>query len=331
MQLDFNNKRVLITGGTGSWGNELTRQLLENHSPKEIIIYSRWELAQVMMSRRFSTYQNIKYMIGDVRDLTRVTECMKNVDYVFHLAALKHVPICEDYPEESMKTNVVGTENVVKAAKQNNVKMVIDVSTDKACNPINVYGSCKSLGEKLIIQANDEHSETKFVCIRAGNVMGTNGSIIPFFKDLLKDSDIKLPITDIEMTRYFMTLQEAVGLVFKATEHCFGWEVFVTKMPACKIIDIAKILSTHYKKELEYNVIGIRPWEKLHEELVSEYESINTVENDNFRVILPMTRKLDSQYKEYKKMSEKKYTSNDFLMNEKEIHEMLKQWWFLDD
>lgn len=126
------------------------------------------------MGRRFSSYQNIKYMIGDVRDLTRLNECMKNVDYVFHLAALKHVPVCEDYPEESIKTNVIGTENVVKAAKMNSVEVVIDVSTDKACNPINVYGSCKSLGEKLMIQANDEHTKTKFVCIRAGNVMGTN-------------------------------------------------------------------------------------------------------------------------------------------------------------
>lgn len=331
MKLDFNNKRIFITWGTGSWWNELTTQLLEKYNPKEIIIYSRWELAQVMMSRKFSAYNNIKYMIGDVRDLTRTIECMKKVDYVFHLAALKHVPVCEDYPEESVKTNVTGTENVVKAAKQNDVKMVIDVSTDKACNPINVYGSCKSLWEKLIIQANDEHSETKFVCIRAGNVMGTNGSIIPFFKDLLKNSDKKLPITDIEMTRYFMTLKEAIGLVFTATEHCFGWEVFVTKMPACKIIDIAQVLSDHYEKKLEYNLIGIRPGEKLHEELVSEYESINTVENNDFRIILPMTRKLNSEYTDYKKMTEEKYTSNDILMNQNEIQDMLKEGWFLED
>lgn len=331
MQLDFNNKRILITGWTGSWWNELTKQLLEKYSPKEIIIYSRWELAQVMMWRKFSDYKNIKYIIWDVRDLPRLTECMKNVDYVFHLAALKHVPVCEDYPEESVKTNVTGTENVVKAAKANRVKVVIDVSTDKACNPINVYGSCKSLWEKLMIQANDEHSETKFVCIRAWNVMGTNGSIIPFFKDLLKNTEKQLPITDIEMTRYFMTLQEAIWLIFKATDNCFGWEVFVTKMPACRIIDLAKVLSNHYNKDLNYKVIWIRPGEKLHEELVSEYEAVNTVEDENFRIILPMTKKLDEKYKNHPKMKEYKYTSNDILMNESEIHAMLKDGWFLND
>ncbi len=331
MQLDFNNKRILITGWTGSWWNELTKQLLEKYSPKEIIIYSRWELAQVLMWRKFSDYKNIKYMIGDVRDLPRLTECMKNVDYVFHLAALKHVPVCEDYPEESVKTNVSWTENVVKAAKANNVKVVIDVSTDKACNPINVYGSCKSLWEKLMIQANDNHSETKFVCIRAWNVMWTNGSIIPFFKDLLKNTNNPLPITDTWMTRYFMTLEEAIGLIFKATDNCFGWEVFVTKMPACKILDLAKVLSNHYSKELDYKVVGIRPGEKLHEELVSEYEAVNTVEDENFRIILPMTKKLDEKYKNHTKMKEEKYTSNDILMNEDEIRTMLKNGWFLND
>jgi len=324
MHLDFNNKRILITGGTGSWGNELTKQLLEKYNPKQIIIYSRWELAQVMMSRKFSDYKNIKYAIGDVRDLTRLMECMKNVDYVFHLAALKHVPVCEDYPEESVKTNVTGTENVVKAAKLNNV-------SDKACNPINVYGSCKSLWEKLMIQANDEHSTTKFVCIRAWNVMWTNGSIIPFFKDLLKNTDKKLPITDIWMTRYFMTLEQAIWLVFKATEQCFWWEIFVTKMPACNILDIAQVLADYYKKELDYEVIWIRPWEKLHEELVSEYESINTVESDNFRIILPMTHSLEKQYDKYPKMVEHKYTSNDELMNKIEIKQMLQDWWFLSN
>jgi len=330
MQLDFNNKRILITGGTGSWGNELTKQLLEKYSPKEIIIYSRWELAQVMMWRKFWEYKNIKYMIGDIRDLSRLSECMKHVDYVFHLAALKHVPVCEDYPEESVKTNVTWTENVVKAAKSNNVSVVIDVSTDKACNPINVYGSCKSLWEKIMIQANDEHSDTKFVCIRAWNVMGTNGSIIPFFKDLLQNTDKPLPITDIEMTRYFMTLSDAINLVFKATDNCFGGEVFVTKMPACRIIDLAKVLSKDHNKELIYKVVGIRPGEKLHEELVSEYEAINTVEDENFRIILPMTRKLDEKYKNHQKMKEYKYTSNDILMNEDEIKNMLKNGWFLD-
>lgn len=330
MQLDFNNKRILITGWTGSWWNELTKQLLSRFTPKEIIIYSRWELAQVLMSRKFSNHKNIKYMIWDVRDITRLTECMKNSDYVFHLAALKHVPVCEDYPEESIKTNVMGTENVVKAAKANNIKVVIDVSTDKACNPINVYGSCKSLWEKLMIQANDEHTETKFVCIRAWNVMGTNGSIIPLFKELLQ-ANKQLWITDIEMTRYFMTLEEAVWLLFKATDYCFGWEIFVVKMPACKIIDLAQVLSDHYSKPLNYKVTGVRPGEKLHEELVSEYESIRTMEDENFRVILPMGWKLDHKYETYTPMKEEKYTSNDELMNLNQIKKMLEDGGFFND
>lgn len=330
MAIDFNWQRVFITWGSGSWGNELTTQLLEKFNPKEIIIYSRWELAQVIMQRKFSIHKNIKYIIWDVRDVSRLTEAMKNVDYVFHLAALKHVPICEDYPEESVKTNVVGTENVIKAAKANWVKMVIDVSTDKACNPINVYGSCKSLGEKLMITANDEHSPTKFVCIRAWNVMWSNGSIIPFFKDLLKKDKV-IPITDDRMTRYFMTLQEAIWLVFKATQQCYGWEIFVTKMPACRIIDLAKVLANHYWKELEYKVIWIRPWEKIDEELVSEYEAVNTVEDKNFRIILPMTNKLDGYYEKYPKMKERNYTSNDYLMTPEEIKNMLQDGGFLVD
>lgn len=330
MAIDFNWQRILITWWTGSWGNELTSQLLQIFNSKEIIIYSRWELAQVMMQRKFADHKNIKYVIWDIRDLGRITECMKNVDYVFHLAALKHVPICEDFPEESVKTNVVWTENVIKAAKINWVKMVIDVSTDKACNPINVYGSCKSLWEKLMITANDEHSFTKFVCIRAWNVMWSNGSIIPFFKDLLK-KDKTIPITDDKMTRYFMTLQEAIWLVFKATQQCYGWEIFVTKMPACRIVDLAKVLAEHYLKQLDYKIIWIRPWEKIDEELVSEYEAVNTVEDENFRIILPMTNKLGNYYKDYPKMKEKNYTSNDNIMTLQEIKEMLQDGWFLVD
>lgn len=329
MAIDFSNKRILITGGTGSRWNELTAQLLNKYNPKEIIIYSRWELAQVNMSRKFSEYNNIKYMIWDVRDLTRLKECMKNINYVFHLAALKHVPICEDYPEESVKTNVIGTENVIKSAKANNIELVIDVSTDKACNPINVYWSSKSLGEKLMLKANDEHSNTKFVCIRAWNVMWSNWSIIPFFKELLQNNK-PLPITDLDMTRYFMTLSEAIWLIFKATTQCKWGEIFVTKMPACRIIDLASVLADYYKKKLNYKIIWIRPWEKLNEELVSEYEAIETVEDKNFRIILPMDWILDEHYKDFPKMKEKKYTSNDYLMDKKEIKEMLREWGFLN-
>ena len=330
MKIDFNNSRILLTGWSGSWWNELTKQLIETYNPKEVIIYSRWELAQVMMKRRFWDKQNISYVVWDVRDYPRLLESLRWVDYVFHLAALKHVPVCEEHPWESVQTNVVGTENVIKASLQQNIKMVVDVSTDKACNPINVYGSCKSVWEKLIIQANKKEGATKFVCVRAGNVMGTNGSIIPFFKELLKKWET-LPITDIEMTRYFMTLQEAIGLLFKATQSCHGGETYVTKMPACKIMDLAQVLSKHYDRKFDYKVVWIRNWEKLHEELISEYESPYTVEDSDFRIALPQDGYQNENYKSYQKMTDLKYTSNDILMNHQEIHDMLKDGWFLEN
>lgn len=330
MKTDFNNAKILLTGGSGSWWNELTKQLLEKYSPKEIIIYSRSELPQVIMKRKLAEYKNIRYVIWDVRDYNRLYETMIWVDYVFHLAALKHVPICEDDPWESVQTNISWTENVIKSAINQGVKMVIDVSTDKACNPINVYWACKSVWEKLIIQANKKPTNTRFVCVRAWNVMWTNGSIIPFFKELLKEWK-SLPITHIEMTRYFMTLSEAIWLLFKACENCYGWETYVTKMPACRIMDLAKVLSKHYKRDFTYHDIWIRPWEKLHEELISEFEAPHTVEDENFRIHLPVDWYLKSEYQNYKKMIDKKYTSNDYLMNEIEIHNMLKKWWFLKD
>lgn len=330
MKTDFNNARILITGWSWSWWNELTKQLLDKYSPKEIIIYSRWELSQVLMKRRLTESTKIKYIIWDVREYEKLHESCRWVDYIFHLAALKHVPICEDEPWESVKTNIIWTENVIKASINQGIKMVIDVSTDKACNPINVYWSCKSVWEKLIIQANKKPSDTKFVCVRAWNVMWTNGSIIPFFKDLLKQNK-SLPITHTDMTRYFMTLSEAIQLLFKACENCYGWETYVTKMPACRIMDLAKILTKHYNKEFKFHNIWIRPWEKLHEELISEFEAPNTVEDKDFRIHLPLDWYLDDKYKDYKKMSDLKYTSNDYLMSEKEIYNMLELGWFLKD
>ncbi len=330
MKTDFNNSRILITGWSGSWWNELTKQLLERYTPKEIIIYSRWELAQVLMKRKLSEHKNIKFVIWDVRDYEKLYDSCRWIDYVFHLAALKHVPVCEDEPWESVQTNITWTENVIKATINQWVKMVIDVSTDKACNPINVYGSCKSVWERLIIQANKKPTDTRFVCVRAGNVMWTNGSIIPFFKELLKE-DKPLPITHVEMTRYFMTIWEAIWLLFKACENCYGWETYVTKMPACRIMDLAKVLANHYNRDFKYQDIWIRPGEKLHEELISEFEAPHTVEDENFRIHLPLDWYLNSEYQDYKKMTDPKYTSNDYLMNEEQIHNMLKSGWFLND
>ncbi len=318
VNIDYNNATILITGGTGSWGNELTKQILEKFEPKQIRIYSRGEFAQVTMARRFQYDQRLSFIIGDVRDYDRIHESTKGVDYIFHLAALKHVPICEEHPWESVLTNITGVENIIRAAIDNNVKIVVDSSTDKACSPLNTYGACKSVGEKMIIAANRRPGTTRFVCVRAGNVMGTNGSVIPFFKEKIVDNLI-VPITDVAMTRYFITLTEAISLLFKAANHALGGEIYVTKMPACKILDLAKALAKHYDKKLTYETIGIRPGEKLHEMLVSDNEAPMTVEDDDFKIILPMDGSLNQAYLDYPKMMAKRYTSNDKLMNEQEI------------
>lgn len=218
----FDGSRILITGGTGSWGQTLTRMLLEEYNVKEIVVFSRGELQQVLMQRKFKN-DKIKFVIGDVRDYEAVKFATKNVDYIFHMAALKHVPICEDHPQEAIKTNITGTTNIVNAAIENRVKKVIDVSTDKAVEPLNLYGMTKAVGEKLIIQANDLSDYTKFVCIRGGNVMGSNGSVIPFFIEQIKSGG-PITITDNRMTRFFLTLEEAIHLLFKASIDSIGGE-----------------------------------------------------------------------------------------------------------
>lgn len=327
----FNDQRILITGGSGSWGNELTKQLFEKYNLKEIIIYSRSELPQVEMQRRFHNNQKLKFVIGDIRSLNTLTESMRGVDYVFHLAALKHVPVCESNPWQSVNTNIVGTENVIRAAINNKVKLVIDVSTDKACAPVNMYGVCKSVGEKLIIHANERRKDTRFVCIRAGNVMGTRGSIIPFFKDLIK-AEKDVSITDYDMTRYFMTLEEAINLLFKAIEHCHGGEIFVTKMPACKITDLAEVMIEELGGSSNLYEIGIRPGEKLHEVLISEYEAKDTIIfDDSYYVILPTlnVNNVREMYENHEKFDGHSYSSNDKLMDKNEIKEKLKAGGFI--
>ena len=226
----FNNKRIFISGATGSWGQTLVAMLLKHYDPKEIICFSRGELQQVLMQRKFHD-PRLKFIIGDVRDYESVRFATKGVDVIFHLAALKHVPICEDHPQEAIKTNITGTTNIVNAAVENHVSKVIDVSTDKAVEPLNLYGMTKSVGEKLIIQGNDLSTHTKFVCIRGGNVMGSNGSVIPYFIEQIKAGG-PITITDLQMTRFFLTLEEAIMLLFKAAETSIGGETFVMNMPA---------------------------------------------------------------------------------------------------
>lgn len=329
----FEVTNVLITGATGSWGNELVTQLLDMN-PAQIVVYSRSELNQVNMQRNFNC-NKLKFIIGDIRDYAALKQASKNIDYIFHLAALKHVPICEEQPYEAIKTNVTGIENLIRAAIENNIKKVIDVSTDKAVDPINVYGMTKAIGEKLIIHANTLTDKTKFVCIRAGNVLGTNGSVVPFFIDQIKRFN-EIKVTDPEMTRYFLTLKQAIGLLFKAIENSIGGETFVMKMPGYKIIDIAKIIGDEFgNKNYKLTITGKRPGEKLHEVLISKYEAENAFIYDNdYFVILPQIEV--SGIKEYynqlklKPLNMEEYSSKDYLLDMEKAKEMLINGKFID-
>ncbi len=327
----YKDKKVFITGGTGSWGNELVKQLLQREV-KSIVVYSRGEHKQVEMKRRFQD-DRIIYKIGDVRDLRRLTMTMRDVDYVFHLAALKHVPVCEENPSEAVETNILGTQNIIEAAIENSVEKVIDISTDKAVDPFNLYGVTKSCGEKLIVNANDYSNKTRFVCIRGGNVLGTNGSVVPLFIDQIRRLN-HVTITDNRMTRFLMRVQEAIGLVLFATENSEGGEIFVMKMPACKIVDLASVLIENFGNEsTKTKNIGIRPGEKLYEVLVSRYEIDRTYDLDKYFVILPEGLSTKSlKYKNVKKISDQfdEYNSNNCaILDEKGIYSLLKEdGWF---
>jgi FlaA1/EpsC-like NDP-sugar epimerase len=319
----FNGKTIFISGATGSWGQTLTRMLLSNYSPKEIICFSRGELQQVLMQRKFQD-PRLKFIIGDVRDYEAVRFAMRDVDIVFHLAALKHVPICEDHPQEAIKTNITGTTNIVNAAIENGVDKVIDVSTDKAVEPLNLYGMTKSVGEKLIIQGNELSNHTKFVCIRGGNVMGSNGSVIPYFVEQIKSGG-PVTITDLNMTRFFLTLEEAITLLFKASEDSIGGETFVMNMPACYIKDVASVLMDHYG-QVDVKEIGSKPGEKLDEMLISKHEApLSYYYDKNYFVILPVKRtpKLETKYSTMPKYNQSEFSSKTFIMNRDEIKQML--------
>ncbi|MGL4737871.1 MAG: polysaccharide biosynthesis protein [Cellulosilyticaceae bacterium] len=329
----YKDQVILVTGGTGSWGNELVTQLLTKQ-PKEIIIFSRGELSQVQMQRRFND-KRLRFIIGDIRDYEAVLEATKGVNYIFHLAALKHVPVCENQPNEAIKTNIIGTKNLIEASIKNKVTKVIDVSTDKAVDALNLYGMTKAVGERLIIQANQLSSDTKFVCIRAGNVLGSNGSVVPLFISQIQRYN-EVTLTDTNMTRYFMTLKEAIGLLFEAAEKSVGGEIFVMKMPACKITDIANILIAAYgNAQTTIKDIGMRPGEKLDEVLVSEYEAPHTYSyNDTYYLIAP-TLEIDTvsayygDFEMFNKVSFKRYSSKDELMNIEEISKMLEDGRFI--
>ena len=281
---DFNNKSILITGGTGSFGNQFVRYLLDNYSPKKIIIYSRDELKQFEMQQRFSQ-SCMRYFIGDVRDKERLKTAMKDVDYVVHAAALKQVPAAEYNPNECIKTNINGAQNVIDAAIFNNVSRIVALSTDKAANPVNLYGSTKLASDKLFVAANNISGATgpRFSVVRYGNVVGSRGSVVPFYRKLLQEGESSLPVTHPEMTRFWITLDEGVQFVVKSFSRMQGGEVFVPKIPSVRIVDLVEAMSG--KKD--YHVIGIRPGEKLHEIMVPEEMAHHTVEFDDHFVIAP--------------------------------------------
>lgn len=282
----LNNKSILITGGTGSFGNYFTNYILEHYAPKKIAIYSRDEFKQFNMRNKFINHDSVmRYFIGDVRDNDRLRRAFSGIDYVIHAAAMKQVPACEYNPNEAIKTNIHGAMNVIEAALDANVKRVVALSTDKAVNPINLYGGTKLVSDKLFVAANAYagHKDTRFSIVRYGNVAGSRGSVIPFFRNLISSGQIELPITDFEMTRFWISLEQGVELVIKALEESKGGETFISKIPSFKITDLAKAMLPDFRiKE-----IGIREGEKLHEIMVTREDSIHTYEYDKHYIVYP--------------------------------------------
>ena len=280
----FNNKIILITGGTGSFGRKFTQTILEKYNPKKIIIFSRDELKQFEMQQTFND-NCMRYFIGDVRDLARLEEATDGVDYVIHAAAMKQVPASEYNPMECIKTNIYGAENVIKASIKNNVRRIIALSTDKAVNPINLYGATKLASDKLFISANNMVGmrETRFSVVRYGNVIGSRGSVVPFFQKLISEGAAKLPITHKDMTRFMITLSSGVEFVLKSFNRMHGGEVFIPKLPSMYITELAKAMAP----DIPQKIIGIRPGEKLHEVMCPQDESHLTLEFDDHYVIRP--------------------------------------------
>ena len=280
----FNDKVIFISGGTGSFGKKYTKTLLERYKPKKIIIFSRDELKQFEMQHEFND-DCMRYFLGDVRDLDRLKQAMQGVDYVIHGAAMKQVPAAEYNPMECIKTNITGAENIISAAIYNNVDKVMALSTDKAANPVNLYGATKLASDKLFVAANNMagSNRTRFSVVRYGNVVGSRGSVVPYFKRLIGQGATSLPITHVDMTRFWITLIDGVDFVLKNFERMVGGEIFVPKIPSARIVDLAKSLAP----DLEHEIIGIRPGEKIHEIMCPSDDSFHTIEFDHHYVITP--------------------------------------------
>lgn len=319
----FKNKSILVTGGTGSFGHYIVSELVK-FQPKKIVVFSNDEDQQYHMRNEFREYSDVlEFMFGDVREYQRVFEAMKNIDVVYHAAALKHVPMTEFHPFEAVKTNVVGAENVRQAAIENNVEVVVTISTDKAVKPVNVMGMTKAIQERIMLNPVNRKSATRFVCVRYGNVIGSRGSVIPYFKEKIKKGEF-LPVTSFKMTRFLLRLKEAMELVFKATMEGETGQLFVKKMPACYIVDLAKAMAKGITSREDYPIkeLGTRPGEKIHEILVSEEEMRRAIETENYYTIYPYG-KLE---KPILLRGLNEYTSNNTqILNQEEIISLLEK------
>jgi UDP-N-acetylglucosamine 4,6-dehydratase len=280
----LDNKSILITGGTGSFGKAFIKKVLKEHSPHRLVVFSRDELKQFEMQDEFS-HPSLRFFLGDIRDSNRILNAMDNIDIVIHAAALKQVPALEYNPMEAIKTNVLGTKNVLEAATQKNIDKVLCLSTDKAASPINLYGATKLTADKIAIAANNAKGkkQTKFSVVRYGNVIGSRGSVIPFFQNLAKKGAKELPITDINMTRFLITLEQGVDFVLNSIKIMEGGELFVPKIPSAKILTIAEAVAP----DLKHKIIGIRPGEKLHEVMCPAELSQDVIEFESYFVIKP--------------------------------------------
>ncbi|TYP76878.1 UDP-N-acetylglucosamine 4,6-dehydratase (inverting) [Aquimarina intermedia] len=310
--LDLNGKSILITGGTGSFGKTFTKLILQRFpNVKRLVIFSRDEQKHFQMGMDFpeETYPQIRYFVGDVRDYDRLIRAFEGIDIVIHAAAMKHVHIAEYNPMECVKTNVLGAENVINAALETGVKEVVALSTDKAAAPINLYGATKLTSDKLFIAANNIKGkrDIRFSVVRYGNVMGSNGSVMPFF--LKKREEGVLPITDKEMTRFNISLEDGCEMVFYAIDNAWGGEIFVPKIPSYKITDVATAIAPNCKQE----VVGIRPGEKIHEEMITASDSFNTLDLGKYYAILP--QKPNFNVEDYKSKYDGKYVPKGFSYN----------------
>lgn len=324
----LDNKTILITGGTGSFGKCFTKYVLTHYNPKKIIIYSRDEFKQFIMQGEFREYADkLRFFIGDVRDKERLTRAFEGVDYVIHAAALKQVPACEYNPNEAIKTNIHGAQNVIDAALDTNVKKVVALSTDKAVNPVNLYGGTKLVSDKLFIAANAYagNKDINFSIVRYGNVAGSRGSVIPKFYDMIKKGCTELTITDYRMTRFWISLTQGVELVIKALEEATGGETFISKIPSFKISDLAEAMMPGCKTK----EIGIYPGEKLHEIMVTVEDSATTYEYDKHFIVYPQVtwnekQKINTSGKKVAEGFSYSSDNNTEWLSVEEIRELLK-------